>query len=84
MMPLGQPPPAYLPPAGPQINPNRTRNLRIGCLTAVVVCLGFPALVSLVYGSPIAFVWGFLFLFFLVLTLAMFGIRDRRQPPRSP
>jgi hypothetical protein len=78
MMPLGEPPPAYLPPpAGrPEYNPERHRAWRMGCLTAVVVLLGFPALVTaVVYRSPIAFVWGFLFVFFLIATLVIFASR---------
>jgi len=77
MMPIGEPPPAYLPPAGPQPNPQRQQAFRIGFLAFVVLFFGFPALVSLVMGSPMAFVWGFLFLIFGAATLAIFAMRKQ-------
>jgi hypothetical protein len=81
MMPIGQPPPAYLPPAGPKPNIAALRTWRIGCLSAVIVFFGFATLVSFAYGSPLGFVWAFLFVVFLGLALmvgAGTGRRSRR------
>jgi hypothetical protein len=52
-MPIGEPLPPNLLQPDPPYNPERHRARRLGCLTAVVVVVGFPALVTAaVYRGP--------------------------------
>jgi hypothetical protein len=73
IMPLGQPPPPRLPrrePPKPDLVLRRRR--RRVWLTVVAVPFGFATLVSAAYGSPMAFVFGFVLVVVLGLVLFMF------------
>lgn len=61
IMPLGQPSNPQLPDPRPPPDPTKMR--RVGAVYYVVISLilGFPALVSAAYGSPMAYVFGFVF-----------------------
>ena len=76
VMPLGPPQSPPLPNRRPRVDPEMVRRRRRIWMTVVAVLFGFPTLVTAALRSPMAFVFGFLLLFFVVLGLAMFW------PPR--
>jgi hypothetical protein len=66
-IPLRPPQAPTLPSARPTRTPRFTlRQRRRLYFTVIFLLFGFPALVSIGYGSPMAYVWVFLFGFFAV------------------
>lgn len=45
----------------PQPDPAKARKVAVGYYVVISLILGFPTLVSATYGSPMAYVFGFLF-----------------------
>lgn len=83
IMPLDQPSSPRLPsPGPPPPDPGTTRHQRRRYFTVVSILFGFPTLVTIGFRSPMAFVFGFLLVVFLVGGAIVFAWFGRGSPPQ--